>query len=318
MRASALLLLSALLAGCGARSDLEGSVSGAGTGAGSCAPELVFDVLDDGVNLFVMRADGSHRRALKLPDPLARYAAFTPDGASLLYIRFAPDGVDSSVVVYDLATGATRTVATGSTLSYPSVSPDGQTIGYTANLDVRLVDFDGSNDRLLLQGPFDAGCCEWGYGHPSFTPDSKTVLYGTAGIVGAIGADGTNNRTLISEDFAVIWYPNPGLSPDAQRLAAVVSCDDDVSDLRVYPFASLPAACETGTVLTPADASEGGEQGNNPAWGSMGLIAFAQDSDVFVVDEAGGTPTNLTASLTAGTQTLACNPVWSPACAVLP
>ena len=72
-------------------------------------------------------------------------------------------------------------------------------------------------------------------------------------------------------------------------------------------------------MLTDVDFGASPNNANDPSWGSNGLIAYESYPDVYVIPAGGGTPTDLTASMTgdAGTVT-AQDPVWAPACAQVP
>jgi hypothetical protein len=160
-------------------------------------------------------------------------------------------------------------------------------------------------------------CDGTGYGHPTFA-DSQTVVYVTGGAVGAIGIDGSGNRTVLSQS-ATQLYPNVGFSPDHQRLAAGVLCDQSLTPaLVVYDWASLPAACSSGQVLAQVDESSSFNGANDPSWGPTGLIAYGSDSDVYVISASGGTPTNFTQGLTDAGMVTAEEPVWAPGCVVVP
>ena len=320
------LVMGLFVVACGARTGLSLQDAGPHDAAPcpvSAQPWLVFDLFrpthEPFAGIYALRADGTEGHAVVLPDARVLYPAFTRDGASMLYVAFNDMG--SSLIVLDLATGARRVLATGAEIATSAVSPDGHAVAYTAHLDIRVVDWDGTNDRVLVAGPFDAGCCSWGYGHPRFTADSRTVVFATAGRTESIGLDGGGRRLLLSEDFVMLLFPNVAFSPDGSRVAISAACGGELA-LRIYPFASLPAPCASGMRLTTVTEAFAGNQSSNPAWtrgGSpAGLISYAADNDVFVIDAAGGVPRNLTATLTTGGSGSANDAVWAPACAMLP
>ncbi|MGH7297283.1 MAG: hypothetical protein ACRELB_20255, partial [Polyangiaceae bacterium] len=159
----------------------------------------------------------------------------------------------------------------------------------------------------------------WGYGHPVFVGSSSTVLYGFGGAFGSIHADGSGNETLVDEGGGGFGYPNPAVSPDLGRVVAAVRCPgDDQTWLRVYPYGSLPAPCDSGSKLAETQGfSSSPNEAADPAWGPTGLIAYADGTDVFVVDPAGGAPDDLTLPLTQGAGE-AFDPVWGSGCAPIP
>jgi hypothetical protein len=335
------LALLAPLAACGARTGLltAGSTptqEDAGPivsfDAGGCReqPWLLFDLSDDSAQatsgIYAMRADGTDGHLLDLPHGPGYFPSISPDGSKLLYATFLPpdadvgvDGGDDSVLyMYDLASHTATPVVTTSQLTYSALSPDGQTVAYVSGFSLHDIAPDGTNDRTLLMGPNDQGT---GYGHPTFAADPHTVLYGTGGIIGAIGIDGSDNETLLGVIPGSLQYPNPAMSPDDTQLVMGGVCSQGSPyALRVYPFAALPgASCESGQILALATEGASPNSANDPSWGPDGIIAYASGQDVWLIPATGGTPTNFTAGLTGdGGVTSASDPVWAPACAVLP
>jgi hypothetical protein len=297
------------------------------------APWLLFELSKETTtSLYAMRADGTQGHRLKLGHQ-AGYASLSVPGTQLLYVGISTEPNDAGYLntlsEEDLPSGPSLPLATSLVqndiedetlaLTYSALSPDGKTVAYTHGYDVRLVNVDGSNDRLLLQGSTDSNFV---YGHPSFTNDSQTVLYGfvtTFSAFGSIHVDGSAMTTLVTEDGPGPQYPNPTLSPDGTSVASAIGCAGDdagaTTKLRVYPFASLPAPCASGRIVTVVDDNFSG--GVNPAWGPSGLIAYGSGNDVYVVDASGGTRRNMTAALTPGTDA-AFDPIWAPACAPIP
>jgi hypothetical protein len=307
------------LAGCGARTGLDVEAPTAtDASAPTGAPWIVFDLFGAGepARLYAIRADGTDARDLGRAANSCLYPTFSPDGATLLCVAYAPGSeTATSIVAHDLRRRTQRTVISGASFSALAVSPDQRSIAYTAGLDVRAVRWDGTGDRRLVQGPFEAGCCQWGYGHPAFAADPETVLFATAGRIERIGLDGARRQLLVTENFVRIIFPNVAISPDRTRVAAGVACATGGRTLRSWPLAALPAPCESGSVLTEIEISSVGNQSNNPAWGASGQIVFQQRNDLYLVDSAGGAARNLTEGLTGGDggNVSAAYPAWAPA-----
>jgi Tol biopolymer transport system component len=297
--------------------------------AGGCTEPLwlLFNLRDDSgtaphYGIYAMRADGTGGHMVSLPNGPAMNASVSPDGSRLLYATPWPPSQgagDSALYAYDFATQKATPIVITTGLTYSAMSPDGQHVSYVSGYDLRSIDADGGHDLLLIPGPNDQGT---GYGHPVFDSDSRTIVYATGGIIGAIGFDGSDNRTLLDAIPGSFQYPNPAFSPDYQRIVVGLICaQSSPYTLRVYPFASLPgASCESGQILT-SDLTQGSSpnSANDPSWGPNGLIAYASGYDVFVIDENGGTPRNMTAALTGDAGTVsASDPVWAPGCAQIP
>ncbi len=320
-----LLLLVPLAAACGSRTGLP--VPGLDA---NCPqrddPWLVLDArgLQGGgtASLYAMRADGTGGHAVHLPHAPAYFPSVSPSGTKLLYATTYGDGgaagggPDSALYAYDLASRTEQLVVTTTGLTYSALSPDGQNVAYVSDYTLRAVGFDGTNDHALLAGPNGDGA---GYGHPTFAADSRTVVYATGGAFGAIGLDGTGGRTLVSTS-ATLLYPNVAFSPDYTQIAAGVLCDQaSAMALVVYDYASLPAPCSRGQVLTQVTESSAFNGANDPAWGPTGLLAYGSGSDVWVIPASGGTPVNVTQGLTGdGGTVTAAEPVWAPGCARIP
>ncbi len=320
----------ALVAACGSRTGLEasGAAGDAGGGVAQCAtlPWLLFDVSDqatESTTIYAMHADGTALHRVPLPHGPAEYPSVSPDGTKLLYATFFPadadvdGGVDSALYLYDFASRSATLVVTTSQLSYSALSPDGQTVAYTTGYSLAVIAVDGSGNQELLTGPNNGT----GYGHPTFTADSQTIVYGTGGIVGAIGVDGSDNQTLLGAIPGSFFYPNAAFSPDYQELVAGVDCAEDLPlTLAVFSYGTLPgASCTSGRVLADVDDSSSSNLANDPSWGPTGLIAYAADTDVYVIDANGGAPTKVTGKLTGdGGAVSASDPVWAPACAAIP
>jgi hypothetical protein len=318
---------------CGSRTGLDvlARSTPPGDASASCTkpPWIVFDydVQGSGYQIFAMHPDGSSLHAVDLGATGTAYPSISPDGASLLYLTFSGD-TDDSLLLRDLASGTTRTVAhvtvqpPSSGLGKGAVSPDNRLIAYGNSPDLRLVSFDGSNDRVLVSGPYEAGCCPWSYGHPAFGADSSTVYFSTIGRLEEIHVDGSGRLLLEHDQFFSnpqdpgFSFPNASPSPEYDALVAQVACD--VSELRIYPLGSLPGdACAAGTKLVELQGSQASNEAANPSWGPTGLIVYDDGADLFLVPATGGTPQNITASITTGGR-VAADPVWASGCAEIP
>ena len=311
------------LASCGSRTGLDDSVRRTDGGAADAAdvrtcpaPWVLFNYVaphpgspTNPLQIYALRADGTDGHVVALPrsDGQAFYPSTSPDGASLVYA----DGALSHLFVYRFADGTERTLATRGPTGFGSLSPDGRTAVYGNGNYLFVVGVDGVPPMRLLVDA--ASTPTGGAGYPTFLSDSQTVVFAEGGAVQSIRVDGSARRTLVT-DRSGGTFLNPTLSPDRRQLAAVVSCDGATSELRVWSVASLPADCATGRVVTavPSNVSY-----YVLAWGPTGLIAFGSGHDVMLVPAAGGTSTNLTATLT-GREASATSPTWVEGCVQLP
>lgn len=330
--------LGIVLAGCGARTGLRGVGADAGA-PGSVTPTctkpqspwLLFDYSAGNgqpYGIAAMRLDGS---SFHVVDPgsanVHRNPSVSPDGRSLLYI--SSSDTQDSLMLRDLASGKTRTIAqTTYTLQNPglgkaAVSPDNKWIAFSDDADVEIATFTGSDAHVLVKGPYQAGCCPWGYGHPEFSADSSLIYFSTISRLESIRPDGSGRKLLYQDQFfsnpliSGFDFPNASLSPDGQKMVAEVACD--VGELRVFDVGSLPAdPCKTGTKLVEIGLSEATNEAANPSWGPDGQIAYDDAKDLFVIPATGGKPRNVTAGFTTKQGAMAADPVWAPGCADIP
>jgi hypothetical protein len=260
----------------------------------------------DHSRLYAIRADGTGGGYLELPQPNGVYPSVSPDGTALLY----SSGTFDSLFVYHFGDGSEVKLLTSGQVGFGSISPDGTTVVYGDGANLWRVAADGSTPaQLFVPGTKVPSSL----GYPVFTKDSKTVVFGALEAVDAVSADGTGLRTLL-QDPSSGTFSNPALSPDNLSLVVPVACTDNAYALRVYPYASLPAACESGTVIAPVDAVSVDEE---PAWGPTGLVAVSDGLNINLVDVASATETTLTGALT-GPSTVALEPTWAPSCTSLP
>jgi Tol biopolymer transport system component len=314
---------------CGARTELGGVIAGSDGGQPcNAVPWVVFDYEgEQSSGIAAMRADGSSFHMLDLGGMRGWNPSVSPDGTLLFYVVAPSDG-SNALMVRNLVTSQTRTFLQitvqppSNGLEKASVSPDGKLVAYELSPDIHLASIDGSNDRVLVSGPYDPNGLPYGYGHPAFSPDSQTVYFSTIGLLESIRIDGSARQTLEQDQFFTnpsipdFSFPNASLSPDGTELVAQIACD--VAELRVFPIGSLPGdPCTVGTKLVEVGTSQAFDEASNPSWGPTQIV-YDDDKDLFLIDPIGGAPTNLTQSVTTADSSFAADPVWAPACTELP
>ena len=145
-------------------------------------PQMVFTAgtslaTNAGDQVFVMNLDGTDRRQITQSGNQENFLPhFSPDGTKLTYTRFMTGSYtegaamqsvwDSDVWTYDFATGieTNLTLSPGIEDAYPVWSPDGSRIAYVHAVSgtlpsVHVMNADGSNDRLVVQGTDAWKCC---------------------------------------------------------------------------------------------------------------------------------------------------------------
>jgi Tol biopolymer transport system component len=280
----------------------------------SCgAPWVLFTLIDNMVDagtqtihVYARRADGTGGHILPLPGSEAEHPSVSPDGTELLY----SNNSIGQLFLYRFSDGSNQSLATAGGTFPGAVSPDGRAVVYSDEINLWLVGTgaDAGAERSLLKPGHQAA-------YPVFTKDSSTVVFSAPYVVQSIAVDGSHLETLLTQSA---MSPFVTLSPDYTELAAIVQCSDrpyhSPYELRVYDFASLPAACESGRIVTTVSISP---EYLTPSWGPTGLIAYSDGQDIFTVSSGGGTPADLTADLTAPLSA-ASDPTWAPSCAQIP
>ena len=193
--------------------------------------------------------------------------ALSPDEQHLALVTYR--GAEGTLRIIDLGSGATELVKGVTGFGDPAWSPDGEQVAYFNADGLRVMAFDGSGDRRLVE--FEPGLSA-GYGRPSWSPDGShlSVLSGeqvplAASVTERSGVESvTRYRLLVIEvDTAEITdlgevgtclclgvtAPHQAWSPDGQWIA--------VSTVESDMVMRNPARVSTGGVyLLRPDGSD--------------------------------------------------------------
>jgi len=159
--------------------------------------------------------EGGEATRLTQSAALETQARWLRGDQAIVYVAWTADG--ARLMRHDVVAGTTRTLTTQGAASTPTPSPNGRMVAYTSNgNELRVVNADGSNDRLLARGifgraPFDGGrVIAW-------SPDNQWVAYLTRGERGftnahVVPAAGGNARPVSFQGSSnagdLWWHPD--------------------------------------------------------------------------------------------------------------
>jgi Tol biopolymer transport system component len=171
-------------------------------------------LVDHGGRLAVIEPDGSET-TLVLDDTINfDSASFSPDGATILYARWARGG--QLLTVASDGSGKPRLLSQGTAVYRATYSPDGARIAYEGgggdhSHTISVVNADGTDVRVLIDAtpPFDEA------GHITgieWSPDGSLIAVGLEGRgIYTIRPDGTGLRLLIPGAGYPAWSPDGSL-----------------------------------------------------------------------------------------------------------
>jgi hypothetical protein len=171
-------------------------------------------------SLSVIEPDGSETTLTRLERYAFGGAAFSPDGAVVVYTTWTNSGPYSSqmwAIASDGSGEGRLVLESDDELSDPTYSPDGARIAYVTgggdhSHSLRVVDADGADVRVLFDRttpPFD------GSGHVNgieWSPDGSLIAIATDFTdIYTVRPDGTDLRPLIPEGRSFAWSPDGSL-----------------------------------------------------------------------------------------------------------
>lgn len=171
--------------------------------------------------IYLVDADGGNLRPLV---EVGEAPSWSPDGSRIVY-SVRVDSEDTIYVVDADGRNRERLLPPGENGYNPVWSPDGSQIAFIRNLNLFVMDADGSNVRPVYMNNAEMASC------PAWSPDGQQIAfhnYADSRQIVLVDADRTNVRVLTDgpEDNCPTW------SPDGQYI--VFASVRDTGNIELY------------------------------------------------------------------------------------
>lgn len=261
------------------------SIAGAEADQDAMTGELVFvSQRGEDTDIFTISPDDEPTPLIESPAE-DRWPRFSPDKQKVVFSRRVspPSEVfHGNVHVFDRQSGQTTQLTFDDLSQQAAWSPDGKQIAFDGFRGVQVMNADGPNRRLLVNG--------WYADRPRWTSNGQSVVYHVLSTPDASMSPGIYmlenlliNSQLLDHGF------DPSVSPDGTTIAFQAS---DEGDADVFVMDREGTNVRNLTPNSDADEFQ-------PVWSPDGeYIAFVTDRDgdfeIYVMAADGTNPTNMT------------------------
>jgi dipeptidyl aminopeptidase/acylaminoacyl peptidase len=231
---------------------------------------------------------------------------FTPDGASILYVRGGdlnpthdPHGVEQAIWIVPAAGGAPRKIGDGDS---PAVSPKGDRVAFVRNHQIWWAPLDGSKPAVRA---FES---RGGANAPLWSPDGARIAFtSTRGDHSLIGVYTVAADSLAYVDPSTDFDHDPVWSPDSRSVAFIREPSDGLRAIRGPRMSGEPWSIRVdGREVWRAPEGRGSVfrqvvSDSQLHWTPQGRIVFPWEGDgwthLYSIAAAGGQSVHLTPGL---------------------
>lgn len=223
----------------------------------------------DGQHL-VGRTDGTFEQQIGRQRPSRPTMAYSPDGRYIVYA--AGDGESSRLYRHALDQGRAVALAGTESASMPFFSPDGSSVGFSADGEIKRIDIESGEVRTIaIAGPDLVGA---GGTTASWTSDDTIVFLGPEGTYEVPASGGAPTQlTTVRRDAGELLHAFATMLPGRRAVLYMAATES-------------PVPSEWNVMLQPLDGGEPRvlvEGGTHPHYVPTGHIVFGRSGQLLAM-----------------------------------